>query len=120
MDSRNNYNLADMEFQYALGLVGLFSNGHSFIHRHSLWPGGTHPEAAPDNQRIRGQTGANGTTRFSRPSKKTQESVILNLHGALFPLGKVDNLQIQLLQADIFLSPHMFIGIAILLAALAF
>ena len=44
----------------------------------------------------------------------------MNLAERYFGWGKVDNLQRQLLQADIYLSPNTFICIAILLSGLGF
>ncbi len=52
--------------------------------------------------------------------QEATHSPVLNLAERLFGWGKVDNLQRHLLQGDIYLSPHVFISIVIVLAALGF
>ena len=47
MNFLTNFNLAGMEFHYALGLVGLFLGLILLGYRHLLRPGGTHAPAAP-------------------------------------------------------------------------
>jgi len=117
MNLLQNLNLAGMDFQYALGLFGLFLGvcllvaginygvlepirKRRLVHQRLL---GTKQE-----QSVRAQV--------FKAFQETNESVILNLAERYFGWGKVDNIQRQLLQADIFLSPNTFICIAILLA----
>ena len=121
MDFLKNFNLAGMEFQYALGLVGLF------LMVILLFTGIHYGLAEPIrkrrliNQRLRGNKREQVVrAQVFKAFQETKESVILNLAERYFGWGKVDNLQIQLLQADIFLSPHMFICIAILMAGSGF
>ena len=117
----NSYNLAGMEFQYALGLIGLF------LMVILLFTGIHYGVAEPIrkrrliNQRLRGnKREETARAQVFKAFQETKESAVLNLAERYFGWGKVDNLQIQLLQADIFLSPHMFICIAILLAGAGF
>jgi tight adherence protein B len=117
MDFPKNFDLAGMELQYALGLVGLFlmvillCTG---IHYGLLEP---IRKRRLINQRIRGQKREQvARAQVFKALQDKKESVVLNLAERYFGWGKVDNLQIQLLQGDIFLSPQMFICIAILLA----
>jgi tight adherence protein B len=121
MDFPKNFNLAGMEFQYALGLVGLFLMVillFTGIHYGLIEP---IRKRRLLNQRIRGNTREQVVrAQVFKAFQETRESVILNLAERYFGWGKVDNLQIQLLQADIFLSPHKFICIAILLAGSGF
>ena len=73
------------------------------------------------NQRLRGNKREQAVrAQVFKAFQETKESVVLNLAERYFGWGKVDNLQRQLLQADIFLSPNTFICIAILLAGLGF
>ena len=73
------------------------------------------------NQRLRGNKREQAVrAQVFKAFQETKESVVLNLAERYFGWGKVDNLQRQLLQADIYLSPHTFICIAILLAGLGF
>ncbi len=121
MEFPKNFDLAGMDFQYALGLVGLFLMVillFTGIHYAVLEP---IRKRRLINQRIRGQKREQIVrAQVFKAFQETQESVILNLAERYFGWGKVDNLQIQLLQADIFLSPHMFICIAILMVGLGF
>jgi tight adherence protein B len=121
MDFLTNFNLAGMEFQYALGLVGLFLMVILLIAgiRYAL----TEPlkKRRLLNQRLRGNKREQAVrAQVFKAFQETKESVVLNLAERYFGWGKVDNLQRQLLQADIFLSPNTFICIAILLSGLGF
>jgi tight adherence protein B len=121
MDFPKIFNLAGMEFQYALGLVGLFLMVillFTGIHYGLVEP---IRKRRLINQRIRGQKREQAVrAQVFKALQETQESMVLNLAERYFGWGKVDNLQIQLLQADIFLSPHMFICIAILMSGAGF
>jgi tight adherence protein B len=121
MDFLRNYNLAGMEFHYALGLVGLFVGVCLLIagiHYGLLEPMRRRRLAM---QRIRGSKREQQVrAQVFKTLQEDQESIVLNLAERLFGWGKVDNLQRRLLQADIYLSPHSFISIVILLAALGF
>ena len=121
MDFPKNFNLAGMEFQYALGLIGLF------LMVILLFTGIYYGLAEPIRkrrlitQRLRGNKRDQMVrAQVFKAFQETKESMVLNLAERYFGWGKVDNLQIQLLQADIFLSPHTFICIAILLAGSGF
>jgi tight adherence protein B len=121
MDFPKNFNLAGMEFQYALGLIGLF------LMVIMLFTGIYYGVAEPIRkrrqiaQRLRGKKREEMVrAQVFKAFQETKESMVLNLAERYFGWGKVDNLQIQLLQADIFLSPHMFICITILLAGSGF
>jgi tight adherence protein B len=113
--------LAGMEFQYALGLIGLFLMVIMLV-------SGIHYGLAEPirkrrllNQRLRGNKREQlARAQVFKAFQETKESVILNLAERYFGWGKVDNLQIQLLQADIFLSPHTFICLTILLVGSGF
>ena len=121
MDFLINYNLAGMEFQFALGLIGLFLM--VILLFTGIYYGLMEPirKRRLINQRIRGHNREQMVrAQVFKAFQETQESVILNFAERYFGWGKVDNLQIQMLQADIFLSPHMFIGIAIILSGLGF
>jgi tight adherence protein B len=116
-----NFNLAGMEFQYGLGLVGLFLMVlllFTGIHYGMVEP---LRKRRLINQRLRGKKREQVVrAQVFKAFQETRESVVLKLAERYFGWGKVDNLQLQLLQADIFLSPHMFICVAILLAGLGF
>jgi tight adherence protein B len=121
MNFLKHFNLSGMEFQYALGLVGLF------LMVILLFTGIHYSLAEPlrkrrlINQRLRGKRREQAVrAQVFKAFQETRESAVLNLAERYFGWGKVDNLQLQLLQADIFLSPHMFICIGILLAGLGF
>ena len=121
MDFLKNFNLAGMEFQYALGLVGLFLMvilliaGIKYVLTEPI------KKRRLINQRLRGNKREQAVrAQVFKAFQETKESVVLNLAERYFGWGKVDNLQRQLLQADIFLSPNTFICIAILLSGLGF
>ncbi len=110
-----------MEFQYALGLLGLFLGVILLIT--GINYGLVEPirKRRLINQRLRGNKREQAVrAQVFKAFQETKESVVLNLAERYFGWGKVDNLQRQLLQADIYLSPNTFICIAILLAGLGF
>jgi tight adherence protein B len=73
------------------------------------------------NQRLRGKTREQEVrAQIFKAFQETKESWVLNLAERYFGWGKVDNLQRQLFQADIYLAPNTFICIAILLSGLGF
>jgi tight adherence protein B len=121
MNFLKNYDLAGMEFHYALGLVGLFVGICLLItgiHYSILEP---LRQRRLINQRIRGNKREQQVrAQIFKTYQEATNSPVLNLMDSLFGWGKVDNLQRSLLQADIFLSPHAFISIVILLAVLGF
>ena len=121
MDFLTNFNLAGMEFEYALGLLGLFLGMILLIT--GINYGLVEPirKRRLINQRLRGNKREQAVrAQVFKAFQETKESVVLNLAERYFGWGKVDNLQRQLLQADIYLSPNTFICIAILLAGLGF
>jgi tight adherence protein B len=114
-----NFSLAGMEFYYALGLLGLFLGMILLITgiNYSLVEPARKRRLI--SQRLRGSKREQEVrAQIFKAFQESKESVILNLAERYFGWGKVDNLQLQLLQADIYLSPHTFICIAILLAGL--
>jgi len=119
MNLLQNLNLAGMEFQYALGLLGLFLGVCLLvvgIHYGVLEP---IRKRRLVNQRLIGNKREQSVrAQVFKAFQETNESVILNLAERYLGWGKVDNIQRQMLQADIFLSPNSFICIAILLAGL--
>jgi tight adherence protein B len=121
MDLLQNLNLAGTEFQYALGLLGLFLGVCLLI------VGINYGVMEPIRKRrlvyqrlIGNKQEQSVRAQVFKAFQETNESVVLNLAERYFGWGKVDNIQRQLLQADIFLSPNTFICIAILLAGLGF
>ncbi len=121
MDLLSSYNLAGLEFHYVLGLVGLFVGVCLLIagiHYSLLEP---MRQRRLVMQRLRGSKREQQVrAQVFKVLQENQESIVLNLMERFFGWGKVDNLQRKLLQADIYLSPHSFISIVILLAALGF
>lgn len=121
MQFLTNFNLAGMEFHYALGLVGLFLGTMLLIT--AVYYGLVEPirKRRLINQRLRGNKQEQAVrAQVFKAFQETKESVILNLAERYFGWGKVDNLQRQLLQGDIYLAPNTFICIAILLSGLGF
>lgn len=121
MDFLSSYKLAGMEFHYVLGLVGMFVGVCLLIagiHYALLEP---MRQRRLVMQRLRGNKREQQVrAQVFKVLQENPESIVLNLTERFFGWGKVDNLQRQLLQADIYLSPHSFICIIILLAALGF
>ena len=121
MDFLSNFNLAGMEFHYALGLVGLFLGIILFIT--AINHGLVEPirKRRLINQRLRGNKREEEIrAQVFKAFQETKESVVLNLAERYFGWGKVDSLQRQLLQADIYLAPNTFICIAILMSGSGF
>jgi len=121
MDFLTNFNLAGMEFHYALGLLGLFLGMILLIT--GINYGLVEPirKRRLINQRLRGKTREQEVrAQIFKAFQETKESWVLNLAERYFGWGKVDNLQRQLFQADIYLAPNTFICIAILLSGLGF
>jgi hypothetical protein len=121
MDFLGRFSLAGMEFQYALGLLGIFLGVClllTAVHYGLVEPMRQRRIA---NQRIRGSKREQAVrAQVFKAFQENRESVVLNLAERFFGWGKVENLQRRLLQADIYLSPNTFIGIVILLAGLGF
>jgi len=116
-----NFNLEGMEFQYALGLVGLFLG--MILLLTAIYYGLVEPirKRRLINQRLRGNKREQAVrAQVFKAFQENKESVVLNLAERYLGWGKVDNLQRQLLQADIYLAPHTFICTAILLLGLGF
>jgi tight adherence protein B len=116
-----NFNLAGMEFHYALGLVALFLG--MILLFTAIYYGLVEPirKRRLINQRLRGNKREQEVrAQIFKAFQETKESAVLNLAERLFGWGKVDNLQRQLLQADIYLAPNTFICIAILLSGAGF
>jgi tight adherence protein B len=121
MDSLINLNMAGMEFQYALGLVGLFLGMILLITGINHYLVEPARKRRQINQRLRGNKREQAVrAQVFKSFQETNESLVLNLADRYLGWGKVDNLQRQLLQGDIYLSPNTFICIAILLAVLGF
>lgn len=121
MDLLQRFNLAGTEFHYNLALVGLF------VGVCLLFVGIQFGIVEPlrkrrlINQRIRGHKREQMVrAQVFKAVQDNKESVVLNLAERYFGWGKVENLQRQLLQGDIYISPNLFICIAILLAGLGF
>jgi len=121
MDFLTNFNMAGMEFQYALGLLGLFLGVCLLIT--GINYGLVEPirKRRLINQRLQGNKREQEVrAQIFKAFQENKESWVLNLAQRYFGWGKIENLQLQLLQADIFLAPNSFICIAILLAGLGF
>jgi tight adherence protein B len=121
MNLLTNFNLAGMEFHYALGLVGLFLG--LILLTTGIYYSMVEPirKRRLINQRLRGNKREQEVrAQVFKAFQETKESLILNLAERFLGWGKVDNLQRQLLQADIYLAPNTFICIAIFLSALGF
>ena len=121
MDFLNNFNLAGMEFHYALGLLVLFLGVCLLITGINYALVEPIRKRSIINQRLQGNKREQAVrAQVFKAFQETKESMVLDLAERYFGWGKVDNLQRQLLQADIYLAPHTFICIAILLAGLGF
>ena len=121
MNFLTNFNLAGMEFHYALGLVGLFLG--LILLGSAIYYGLVEPmrQRRLLSQRLRGNKREQEVrAQVFKAFQETRESVVLNLAERYFGWGKADNLQRQLLQADIYLAPNTYICIGILLSASGF
>jgi tight adherence protein B len=119
MNFLDRFNVAGMEIQYALGLLGLFLMVCLLLT--GIRYGLIEPirQRRLINQRILGGKRDQAIqAKVFKANQETKSSVVLNLAERYFGWGKTENLQRQLLQADIYLSPHTFISIVILLAGL--
>jgi tight adherence protein B len=121
MQFLTNFNLAGMEFQYALGLVGLFLGVILLITAINYGVVDPIRKRRLINQRLRGNKREQEVrAQIFKAFQETKESVVLNLAERYLGWGKVDNLQRQLLQADIYLAPNTFIGVVIILSGAGF
>ena len=121
MDLLQNLNLAGMEFHYALGLLGLFLGVCLLIVGINYGVMEPIRKRRLIHQRLTGNKREESVrAQVFKAFQETNESVVLNLAERYFSWGQVDNLQRQLLQADIYLAPNTFICIAILLSGLGF
>jgi tight adherence protein B len=121
MNLFSNLNLAGMEFNYAVGLLGLFLG--MILVASAINYGLVEPmrKRRLISQRLRGNKRDQAArSQVFKALQDNKESIVLNLAERFFGWGKIDNLQRQLLQADIYLAPNTFVCIAILLAGLGF
>jgi tight adherence protein B len=121
MNFLSNFNLAGLEFQYVLGLLGLFVAVCLLIT--GLHYGLLEPifQRRRINQRLRGSKQEQQIrAQVLKAYQEENNSLVVNLAERFLKWGKVNNLQRYLLQGDIFLSPNAFISILILLATLGF
>jgi tight adherence protein B len=121
MDYLSRFNLAGLEFHYVLGLVGLFVGVCLLIAGINYGLLEPMRQRRAIAQRLRGSKRQQQVrAQVFKVLQENQESIILNFAERYFEWFKADNIQRQLLQADIYLTPHSFISITILLAALGF
>ncbi|MFA5110911.1 MAG: type II secretion system F family protein [Desulfobaccales bacterium] len=113
--------LAGMEFHYALGLVGLFIGVFLLITglNHCLLE--PMRQRRQINQRLRGSKREQEVrAQIFKAYQEAKNSPVLALADRFFGWGKAENLQRQLLQGDIYISPNAFICISISLAVTGF
>jgi tight adherence protein B len=121
MDFLKNFNLAGLEFQYVLGLLGLFVAVCLLIT--GSYYGLLEPalQRRRINQRLKGNKQEQQIrAQVLKAYQEESDSLVLNLAERFLKWGRVNSLQRYLLQADIFLSPNAFISVLILLALLGF
>jgi tight adherence protein B len=121
MDFLKNFNLAGMEFQYVVALLGLFVAVCLLIAglRYGLLEPILHRRRL--NQRLKGSEQEQQIrAQVLKAYQEDNESLVVNLAERFLKWGKVNSLERYLLQGDIFLSPNAFISIIILLATLGF
>jgi tight adherence protein B len=121
MDYLKNFNLAGMELNYVLGLLGLFVGICLLISGISYGLVEPIRQRRLINQRIRGSKREQQIrAQVFKPYQESKDSLVLTLARRYLGWGKGDNIQRQLLQADIYLSPNSFITIVTLMAGLGF
>jgi tight adherence protein B len=121
MNYLSSYNLAGLEFHYVLGLVGLFVGVCLLIAGINYGLLEPMRQRRTVLQRLRGSKRQQQVrAQVFKVLQENQESIVLNFAERYFEWFKADNIQRQLLQADIYLTPNSFISITILLAALGF
>jgi len=121
MDFLTNFNLAGMELHFALGLLGLFVGVCLLIS--GIYYAVVEPlqKRRLISLRIRGsKRDQQIRAQVFKPYQETKDTLVMSLAERYLGWGKIDNLQRQLLQADIYLSPNSFITIVILMAGLGF
>jgi tight adherence protein B len=121
MDFLKRYDLAGLDLPYAMGLVGLFVGVCLLITGINYCVLEPMRKRRLISQRIKGKKREQQVrAQIFRSFQEATHSPVLNMAERLFGWGKVDNLQRLLLQSDIFVSPHVFICIVIILAVLGF
>jgi tight adherence protein B len=121
MDYLKNFNLAGMELNYVLGLLGLFVGVCLLISGISYGLVEPIRQRRLISQRIRGSKREQQIrAQVFKPYQESKDSLVLTLARRYLGWGKGDNIQRQLLQADIYLSPNSFITIVTLMAGLGF
>jgi tight adherence protein B len=121
MEFLSNYQLAGLDFPYAMGLLGLFMG--IFL----LMAGLNYAVVEPIrqrrliNQRIRGNKREQQMrAEIFKAFEETESSIILKAAERILGWGKSDNLQRRLLQADIYVSPNTYIIIIIGMATIGY
>ena len=121
MNFLKNFDLAGLELQYVLAMLGLFVAVCLLLT--GVYYGLLEPtlQQRRINQRLKGNKQEQQIrAQVLKAYQEENESLVVNLAERFLKWGKVDNLQRYLIQADIFLSPNAFISILILMATLGF
>jgi len=121
MDQKSLLNMGGMDLMLVLGLLGAFV-GVCFLVTYlnfSVW------DPYRKRRQIRKRLRSNKREQEFRAQifkayQDTRHSPVISLVQKLTGLGRVDNLQRQLLQADIYLAPGVFLCVAGILGCLGF
>ncbi len=114
-------NWLHFETHYLLGLLAVFAGMASLAYAISSLVVDPLIQKRRVHQRIKGnKRGSEVQAQIFKAYQESKESLLLNLVEGVVGWGKVDNLQRQLLQADIYLNPVAFLSIVGMLACIGF
>lgn len=107
-----NFNLAGLEFQYVLGLLGAFIGVFLLVACLNYFLIAPILQRRKMNQRLRANRRQEDMrTQIFKTYQESQSSPFISLVERLVGWGKGQNLQRRLLQADIYFSPSVFLSV---------
>jgi len=110
-----------LETGYFLGLLAVFAGMASLAYAISSLVVDPLIQKHRVHQRIKGnKRGSEVQAQIFKAYQESKESLLLNLLEGVLGWGKVENLQRQLLQADIYLNPGVFLSIVGISACIGF
>ena len=114
-------NWLHFETHYLLGLLAVFAGMSTLAYAISSLVVDPLLQKRRVHQRIKGnKRGTEVQAQIFKAYQESKESFLLNLLEGVVGWGKVDNLQRQLLQADIYLNPGAFLSVVGIFACIGF
>jgi len=121
MDRLSHLNMNGMDFMYALGLLGVFVAACLLITVINQMVMEPYLKRSQLKKRMRSQKREQEfRAKIFKAYQESRNSPVVSLMGRLTGWGRVDNLERQLIQADIYIPPGVFILVVALMGSVGF